>query len=173
MTSMVFMGFYYDIFTTPFGRQTSLCGSIPIILLCENLHITRTDLFSFPLIPYSSANDLEFSPFSTHSFQTNIRAESVSKPVCFNMPLKALKAVHTVRSGTGGLASCERRHCYLHQGGYVYSSLFVCLLATLCTNFRTDLHAIFTEGWQWANEQMVKFGWQSYHRLDTGIVFRI
>ena len=88
MTSVVFMGFYYDIFTTPFGRQTSLSASIAIILLCENLHTTRTDLFSFPLIPYRSVNDLEFFPFSTRSFQTNIRAESVSKPVCFNMRLK-------------------------------------------------------------------------------------
>ena len=27
--------------------------------------------------------------------------------------------------------------------------------------FRTDLHEIFREGWQWANEQMVKFWWRS------------
>ena len=27
--------------------------------------------------------------------------------------------------------------------------------------------------WQWANEQMIKFWWQSGYRLDTGIVFRI
>jgi len=37
--------------------------------------------------------------------------------------------------------------------------LCVCLLATLRKNFRTDLHEIFTEGWQWVNEQMVKFRW--------------
>jgi len=24
-------------------------------------------------------------------------------------------------------------------------------------NFQTDLHEIFGEGWQWANEQMMKF----------------
>jgi len=35
--------------------------------------------------------------------------------------------------------------------------LSVCLLATLCKNFRTDLHEIFREGWQWANEQTIKF----------------
>jgi len=35
--------------------------------------------------------------------------------------------------------------------------LSVCLLATLCKNFRMDLHEIFREGWQWANEQMIKF----------------
>jgi len=39
--------------------------------------------------------------------------------------------------------------------------LFVCLLATLCKNFQTDLHELFTEGWQWANEQMIKFRWRS------------
>jgi len=41
------------------------------------------------------------------------------------------------------------------------SSLFVCLsvclLATLLKNFRTDLHEIFREAWQWAIEQIVKF----------------
>ena len=35
--------------------------------------------------------------------------------------------------------------------------LSVCLLPTLRKNFPTDLHEIFREGWQWANEQMVKF----------------
>jgi len=39
----------------------------------------------------------------------------------------------------------------------MFSSLFVCLLATLRKNFRTDLHELFSEGWQWASEQMVKF----------------
>jgi len=24
-----------------------------------------------------------------------------------------------------------------------------------------DLHEIFVEGWQWANEQMIKFWWRS------------
>jgi len=48
---------------------------------------------------------------------------------------------------------------YLRQGGYVF--VVVCLLATLRRNFRTDLHEIFREGWQWANEQMIKFWWQS------------
>jgi len=35
------------------------------------------------------------------------------------------------------------------------------LLITLRENFYTDLHEIFTEGWQWAIEQMVKFWWRS------------
>jgi len=47
----------------------------------------------------------------------------------------------------------------------MFSSLFVCLsvclLPTLCKNFQTDLREIFKEGWQWANEQIVTFWWQS------------
>jgi len=43
----------------------------------------------------------------------------------------------------------------------------VCLLATLHKNFRTDLHAIFRESWQWANEQMIKFWWRSGSRIAT------
>ena len=43
----------------------------------------------------------------------------------------------------------------------MFSSLFVCLLATLRENFGTDLHEIFTEGWQWATEQTIKFRWLS------------
>jgi len=39
--------------------------------------------------------------------------------------------------------------------------LFVWLLATLRKNFQTDFHEIFREGWQWANEQMIKFQWRS------------
>jgi len=34
----------------------------------------------------------------------------------------------------------------------MFLSLFVCLLPTLCKNDQTDLHEIFKEGWQWANE---------------------
>jgi len=38
----------------------------------------------------------------------------------------------------------------------------VCLfVSTLRKNFRTDLHEIFREGWQWASEQMNKFWWRS------------
>jgi len=35
--------------------------------------------------------------------------------------------------------------------------LYVCLLATLRKNFRTDLHEILREVWQLASEQTVKF----------------
>jgi len=44
---------------------------------------------------------------------------------------------------------------YLCQGGYAF--VVVCLLPTLCNNFQMDLHETFREGWQWANEQMIKF----------------
>ena len=42
----------------------------------------------------------------------------------------------------------------------MFSSLFVCLLATLHKNFQADLHEIFKEGWQRANEQTFKFWWR-------------
>jgi len=41
---------------------------------------------------------------------------------------------------------------YFRQRGYVI--VIVCLLATLCKNFQTDLHEIFREGWpmnKWLN----------------------
>jgi len=63
---------------------------------------------------------------------------------------------------------------YLRQGGCVFVvrlsllyqlDLFVCLsvrlLVTLPKNFQTDLHEIFKEGWQWANDQAIKFCWRS------------
>jgi len=37
-------------------------------------------------------------------------------------------------------------------------SSFVCMLAK---KVRTDLHEIFREGCQWANEQIIKFRWRS------------
>jgi len=54
----------------------------------------------------------------------------------------------------------NRLYVYLRQGGYAFIvvCLSVCLLATLHKNLRTDLHEIFREGWQSANEQMIKFG---------------
>jgi len=45
--------------------------------------------------------------------------------------------------------------CYPHQGGVADVCLSVSLLATLPKNFRTDLHEIFREGWQWTNEQKI------------------
>jgi len=38
--------------------------------------------------------------------------------------------------------------------------LFVCLFV-LHKNFRRNLHKTFEKGWQWANEQLIKFGWRS------------
>jgi len=56
---------------------------------------------------------------------------------------------------------------------FVGVCLFVCLLATLHTNFRTDLHEIFRDGWQWDDENWLNFGGHPESRLDTGIVFLI
>jgi len=55
---------------------------------------------------------------------------------------------------------------YLRQGRLCFCrclsvSFSVCLLATLCKNFQTHLREIFREGWQWADEQMIKFWWRS------------
>jgi len=60
----------------------------------------------------------------------------------------------------------NRRICN-HRG------LSVCLLATLRKNFQTDLHEIFREGWQWANEQMMKFLWRSGSPTGYRVVFWI
>ena len=55
----------------------------------------------------------------------------------------------------------------------MFSSLFVrlfdCLLATFRKTFLTDLHEIFREGWQWANEQMIEF----WRRSGSQIRIRI
>jgi len=51
--------------------------------------------------------------------------------------------------------------------------LSVCLLATLRKNFQTDLHVILREGWQWANEQMIKFWWWSRSRIRIRTQIRI
>jgi len=50
----------------------------------------------------------------------------------------------------------------------MFWSLFVCLLATVRKNFRTDLHEIFREGWQWASKQMLTFSCRSRTDLPYG-----
>jgi len=70
----------------------------------------------------------------------------------------------------------------------MFSSLFVCLLASLCKIFATEFRKIFRERCQWASEQTrnpkhrraaakpaawLYFGGDLDHRLETGIVFRI
>ena len=49
--------------------------------------------------------------------------------------------------------------------------ILVCLLATLQKNFWTDLHEIFREGWQSANEQMITFQWQSVSQSGYRVDF--
>jgi len=51
--------------------------------------------------------------------------------------------------------------------------LSVYLLATLRKNFQTDLHEIFRNGWQWANEQRIKFWRRSGSRIRMQIPIRI
>ena len=66
-------------------------------------------------------------------------------------------AHHSNGPGEPGLAGSAwlplPRRLFFHR-------LSVCLLATLCKNFRMDLREIFTKGWQWANQQMTKFLWR-------------
>jgi len=55
---------------------------------------------------------------------------------------------------------------------FLFVCLYICLLATLHKIFQTDLLEIFTEGWQWAIEQMITFWWWSGSQIqvywDTG-----
>jgi len=51
----------------------------------------------------------------------------------------------------------------------MFACLSVCLLTAVHKNSRTDLHDIFRKGWQWANEQMVKFWWRSGLRIRIRI----
>jgi len=66
-------------------------------------------------------------------------------------------------------AICVVRHFY--AGGKISASCFA--VATFRKNFRTDLHEIFREGWQWANEQTIKFWWRSGSRIRMRIRIRI
>ena len=52
----------------------------------------------------------------------------------------------------------------------MFSLLFVCLTVTLHKYFQTDLHETFSEGWQWANEQVFKFWWQSGPQSDSSLL---
>ena len=49
----------------------------------------------------------------------------------------------------------------------------VCLsVSNFAENFRMDLHEIFREGWHWANEQTIKFWWQSGSRIQIMTLVR-
>ena len=56
----------------------------------------------------------------------------------------------------------------------LFACLSVCLLATLRKNFSMDLHEIFREGLQWADDQTIKFLWRSGspsgYRVVSGFV---
>jgi len=55
----------------------------------------------------------------------------------------------------------------------MFSSLFVCLLATLCKNFRTDLHEISRKVGSGPVNKRLNFGGDPNNSPHTGIVFRI
>jgi len=52
-------------------------------------------------------------------------------------------------------ADCHPNNIFIH------SVITVRMGYYLRKNFRTDLHDIFREDWQWANEQMIKFWWRA------------
>jgi len=70
---------------------------------------------------------------------------------------------------------CHNHHhiCIYRQRGSVFDVFFVCLLAALRRNFRTDLREIFTEFGYGPVNRCLNFGGDPDRRLDTGIVFRI
>jgi len=49
-----------------------------------------------------------------------------------------------------------------------YVSVIVCLSVSI----RTDLHEIFRESWQWANEQMIKLWWRSRSQIGIATLVR-
>jgi len=67
------------------------------------------------------------------------------------------------------------RHCYLRQVRLCFRRCLSVYLSVsnFAQNFRTDWHEIRREGWQWADEQMIKFWWRSGSPSLSGIVFRI
>jgi len=73
---------------------------------------------------------------------------------CYTLCVNFWIVIWFVFLGTMGLLSPPRRICFRH-------CLSACLLANLRENFRTDFHEIFTEDWQSANEQTIKFWWRS------------
>ena len=63
--------------------------------------------------------------------------------------------------------------CYLHQRGQCNRRcMSVCLLPTLCKNFRPDLREIFREGWQLAIKYIIKFWWRPGLRIRIATLVR-
>ena len=94
---------------------------------------------------------------------SNTSTETACLKLIFTKFARSMKKMPVRRTGTHcqknstdtGSLPPLRRLCFRR-------CLSVCLLATLRkNNSRTDLHEIFRIGWQWANEQMIKFWWRS------------
>jgi len=71
-----------------------------------------------------------------------------------------LFSVH-VYCGHGRLSQLLLKYftCAKEDVTVVFVCVVFCLLSTLRKNFRTHLHEIFRESWQWATEQTNKFSW--------------
>jgi len=89
--------------------------------------------------------------------------------VMLRLSMTELPCLHSLFVAT---ACCDILALITSAKEDVFSSLFVCLLATLCKNFQTDLHDIFMENWQWADKQMIKFWWQLAIRVTVPDLYR-
>jgi len=94
---------------------------------------------------------------------------TISTVVCGTMTHYTQKSVCMSPS-----SMCDRCRRLLPPLRKMFSSLFVCLfVSSFAQNFGTDLHDIFTEGWEWANEQIIKFWWRSGSGIQIGLRIRI
>ena len=89
-------------------------------------------------------------------------ANLVNVNVVVNAQQCSLLHGHAVYLHNDIFTSAKEVICFRHC---LSVCLSVCLLATLRKNFRTDLHVIFREGWQWPNKQTTQFWWRSQIRI--------
>jgi len=140
--------------------------------ICRSIFVS-----SKVMLHFSKLSMMEATMFR-HSWSTCV--SNVAKLHCYRTRAATSSPVSStnVTSRTCFLPSDNRHiirhHCvvlrlifYRRQGGYIFIvvCLFVCLSICLSVSnfvkkhFRTDLHEIFEEGWQWAIEQTIKFWW--------------
>jgi len=89
-----------------------------------------------------------------------------TKKLSVEVALPTLATVLADRKITQLLLPPPRRLCNRRcLSVCLYVCLSVYLLTTLRKSFQTDLYEIFSEGSQWASEQMIKFWWRSGSRI--------
>ena len=93
------------------------------------------------------------------------RLSELKRSKLYNMECYAMK--HCISCDQSAIGRSSPYYC--HHGGCVFVAACLCLLATLRKKVQTDLHEIFREGRQWANEQMIEFWWRSRSRIRSHI----